>query len=345
MDFNESYKYTATKNAAKFMNASVLTYHIICLILFFYLGNVPMTIAGVIYIFIYAIMFLLIRYNHYFFTIIFLTIDMSVFNTLCGIILGWNYGFQLYIFIGIVSSFYVKYLTMRKTFLFSYSMSFICLLEFIFLKVYTGTFSNEISNVSRIAFFANTIFAFFTIIFLMMDFSRNIIFYESQLLVLSQKDALTGMNNRHNMNTIINTLHKESLKTGSKFCVGMVDIDDFKKINDSYGHECGDYVLKTIGGMLIDMESQTMKTARWGGEEFLVVHHYKDDFDGCYNRAEAFRKRVEDHDFSCFGKHFKVTVTIGLADFEPEMSVHELIKKADDNLYVGKAEGKNRVVR
>lgn len=345
MDINEAYKSNATKNAARFMNFSVLIYHVLCLILFFYLNNIFMIIAGLIYILVYSLMFLLINHNHYMFTIIFLTIDMSVFNTICVLLLGWNYGFQLYIFIGIIAAFYVKYLTIRKTFIFSYSMSLICVFEFLFLKLFTLQNVNNSTIISQIAYVSNTIFAFFTIIFLMLDFSKNIIFYEKQLLLLSQKDSLTGLNNRFSMNNILKTLYEDSQSKNTKFCLGMVDIDDFKKINDSYGHECGDFVLKTIGTMLIEMESKTLKTARWGGEEFIVAYKYTEDFQSCYQKAEEFRKRVEEFDFSCFGKHFKVTVTIGLADFEPEMSIHELIKKADDNLYKGKREGKNRVMR
>ena len=345
MDFNKNYKSNATKNATLFMSSSVLLYHTLCMMLFFFLGNILMGITGIIFVLIYLFMYLLIKNNHYFFVITFLTIDMSIFNTLCVILVGWNYGFQLYVFIGIIASFYVKYLTIKKTFLFSYLMSAICLVEFLFLRLYTSVFETQSTDVSLIAFFINSIIAFLTIIFLMLDFSRNISFYENQLLKLSQKDALTGMNNRHNMNTILEKLHDEFLKTGKKVCLGMVDIDDFKKINDSYGHECGDYVLKTIGEMLISMESSTLKTARWGGEEFIVVNAYPDDFHKCYERADVFRKNVEDFDFDCFGHKFKVTVTIGIADLKPEMSIHELIKNADDNLYEGKGLGKNRVIK
>lgn len=344
MDINEAYKSNATKNAARFMNLSVLIYHVLCLILFFYLNNIIMIIAGIIYILVYSLMFLLINHNHYMFTIIFLTIDMSVFNTICVLILGWSYGFQLYIFIGIIAAFYVKYLTIRKTFVFSYSMSFICVFEFLFLKLFTPQYVDNSPLISQIAYVSNTIFAFFTIIFLMLDFSRNIIFYEKQLLILSQKDSLTGLNNRYSMNNILKTFYEDAQNKNTRICLGMVDIDDFKKINDSYGHECGDFVLKTIGAMLIDMESKTLKTARWGGEEFIVAHKYTEDFQSCYKKAEEFRKRVEEFDFACFGKHFNVTVTIGIADYKNEMSIHELIKMADDNLYRGKREGKNRVV-
>jgi len=345
MDYNESYKFQATKNAAKFMNASVLTYHILCALLFLLLGEYLMTAIGIAYIFVYLGMFFLIKKDHYFFTIIFLTIDMSVFNTFCCLLLGWNFGFELYVFIGIISAFYVKYLTLRKTFLFSYSLSIICLLEFVFLKIFSSIYPKEPTQLSNIAFLVNTLFTFFTIIFLMIDFSRNISFYERQLLRLSQKDALTGLNNRYNMNVILKTLHDDAILHNHNFCLGMIDIDDFKKINDSYGHECGDYVLQTLGCMLIHLESSKTKTARWGGEEFIVTHIYNDSFDNCYDMADSFRNEVATYDFVFFGKPIHVTVTIGIADYTKGMTLHELIKEADDKLYEGKRAGKNIVVR
>lgn len=345
MDYNESYKFNATKKATIFMNASVLSYHTLCGLLFLYLGNYLMTGLSVIYIFIYLFMFYLIKLDKYFFTIIFLTLDMTIFNSFCCLLLGWEYGFQLYIFIGIISAFYVKYLTLRKTFIFSYVLSGLCLVEFIALKIYSLSNPIEATFTSDISYIINIFFTFFTIIFLMLDFSKNIKYYESQLLKLSQKDALTGMNNRHNMNVILNTLYQDAITYNHKFCLGMVDIDDFKRINDSYGHECGDYVLQTIGKMLIDIESSKTKTARWGGEEFLVTHIYKDNYDGCFDLADAFRKKVAQFDFEFVGKHFPVTVTIGLADFNPKMSLHDLIRSADDNLYEGKGSGKNQVFR
>lgn len=120
----------------------------------------------------------------------------------------------------------------------------------------------------------------------------------------------------------------------------MLDVDYFKNINDTYGHDAGDEVLKSLANILNDEKSRDDKfqPGRWGGEEFLVVlGSYSGNKQESTERLETLRKRISDNTMIYCGNKIKVTVTIGL-------TLDEIIKEADAKLYEGKENGRNQVV-
>lgn len=124
-----------------------------------------------------------------------------------------------------------------------------------------------------------------------------------------------------------------------KFGVAIADIDDFKKINDTYGHDCGDYVLKKIANILGKYPTDKLKVFRFGGEEIIFI--YTNDF--CvYDLFEKMRKEVNSYNF-IFNKHkFRISMTFGISPLGDNFD--ELFKAADELLYVGKKSGKNNVM-
>ena len=123
----------------------------------------------------------------------------------------------------------------------------------------------------------------------------------------------------------------------------MLDIDFFKKINDTYGHNAGDYVLKTLAKKFIKFSKYGMLVGRWGGEEFLFMSSsmQKDEFKEC---LERLRKEIENTSFKFNGKKLKVTVSIGIGKYKSGMTPTSLVRAADDNLYKAKQSGGNIVV-
>ncbi len=162
-----------------------------------------------------------------------------------------------------------------------------------------------------------------------------------QLATDAHEDALTSLLNRRGFLPIVDELMKD--KSSSKFCVSFCDIDNFKHINDSYGHEAGDEVLKHIT-LLIRKEMNGCEVCRWGGEEIVIL--MKDlDIDEAREKMERLRKSVEVTPTLFFNKVLYVTITIGVAQNneiykEPE----DVIKVADERMYYGKHHGKNIVV-
>ncbi len=120
----------------------------------------------------------------------------------------------------------------------------------------------------------------------------------------------------------------------------MLDIDNFKSINDRFGHDVGDTVLRKIADILVENTRAVDTVGRLGGEEFLIICPETGAMQGKFV-AEKIRRAVEKLNLDRIPE---VTVSIGVADFTGMESVEELIKKADDALYTAKRTGKNRVV-
>ncbi len=159
--------------------------------------------------------------------------------------------------------------------------------------------------------------------------------------VLSATDALTGVLNRTGLQQALERRHKagrEQVKTS----LMVLDIDHFKRINDSAGHDAGDQILRMFADLIGRNVRAQDRVARWGGEEFVLVC---DGVSGDAARAigEKLRQAVSQHRFEPQGRPVKVTVSIGIACGKPGESFDELFKRADIALYKAKADGRNRV--
>jgi len=130
---------------------------------------------------------------------------------------------------------------------------------------------------------------------------------------------------------------------GENFTFLMIDIDNFKKFNDTYGHQNGDIVLKRVAEKLKKLLRETDIVGRYGGEEFSVILPFTGKKDGV-EIAERIRRGIEEESFNFKGETVHVTVTIGCSFFPEEKTLNEIVRKADIALYKGKREGKNRVV-
>jgi diguanylate cyclase (GGDEF)-like protein len=161
----------------------------------------------------------------------------------------------------------------------------------------------------------------------------------------SVKDGLTGLYNRHFLNEYILKSSEFSLRYGHTLGILMIDIDFFKKVNDEFGHDVGDKVLKQIADILSSRFRKTDVIVRYGGEEFLVVLHNIEE-KKLMQIAEDIRKEVEKASFKTPQGEIKKTISIGVAIFpEDSKDIWEVIKFADIALYHAKKTGRNRVVR
>jgi diguanylate cyclase (GGDEF)-like protein len=152
------------------------------------------------------------------------------------------------------------------------------------------------------------------------------------------RDSLSGL--YHNA-YIFNYLEEKIISSGlSNMAVLMMDIDNFKNINDTYGHLFGDEVIKRISAELEDSTSNEDILGRYGGEEFIVIMNHT-DVEKTISVAEMIRSKIENLKFV---HPVKVTISIGIAFYSGE-DAKAFIKKADDQLYRAKSLGKNRVVR
>lgn len=179
--------------------------------------------------------------------------------------------------------------------------------------------------------------------FIVIYLSRHIILSNSlyqKYQTESMKDFLTGLDNVRRFDTLLNHI-TNSLAEGQKISLLMLDIDYFKKINDTYGHSTGDEVLKELSGLISDVCKHADSVSRVGGEEFCVI--LKDhDAARAFAIAEQIRETVEQHRFTAH--RIKMTISIGAAVFpETVKSLEILVEEADKALYFSKRSGRNRV--
>ena len=169
-----------------------------------------------------------------------------------------------------------------------------------------------------------------------------------ELRELSVRDSLSGLyNHSYFQRWLENSL--ESLKEeGGVLSLVMADLDFFKRVNDTYGHQAGDVVLKGVSDLLNSLEIPDYICARYGGEEFALVFKGKDIF-AALAVAEDLRERIERKVFTLNNQSLRITISMGIAEAKVEAGKKfrntELIDAADKALYRAKAEGRNRVIR
>ena len=155
-------------------------------------------------------------------------------------------------------------------------------------------------------------------------------------------DGLTHLLNRKTMNVCFNSVQKRADKLNIPFCLMMLDLDDFKKINDTYGHACGDEVLKQVAKIIMHSISSMDYAFRWGGEEILILFNTNANY--AYNSSERIRKTIEKTVINFDNEEIKVTATIGLSVYRTGMTFKDMFILADENLYKGKEKGKNQII-
>ena len=158
-------------------------------------------------------------------------------------------------------------------------------------------------------------------------------------------DALTGLYNRHYLNTHLGNMVKQSLKNNKHLALMMMDMDHFKAVNDTYGHDVGDMILKQLATIIVESSRSAELIARFGGEEFVVLMPETAE-PAALQAAERIRLLVETTPFKINpnGDTINKTVSIGVAILHPDGdSAEGLLKRADEALYEAKNGGRNQV--
>lgn len=166
---------------------------------------------------------------------------------------------------------------------------------------------------------------------------------QRSLRTLINRDSLTSLSNRRSGDIRLRKIMEEADSKGTPFCVAIGDIDLFKKVNDTYGHECGDLVLQGVANVLRQFMHGIGFAARWGGEEFLLVFEQA-DLDQAYSLLEELLDKIRALEIKYNDQLIKVTMTIGVAPGS-NCDMKDLIRIADEKLYEGKSAGRNQVVR
>ncbi|MBK3332423.1 diguanylate cyclase [Persephonella atlantica] len=169
---------------------------------------------------------------------------------------------------------------------------------------------------------------------------------QNELKLMASTDPLTKLYNRRYFKEVSKHFVFSAKRENEPLSVLMLDIDKFKSINDTYGHDVGDKVIKTIANILTKNRRKSDLLCRWGGEEFLILLP-NTNVEGAFSVAEKIRKTVENTDINVSDeKQIKITVSIGISQMElkEEDNLEPAIRRADEALYTAKERGRNCIV-
>ena len=163
---------------------------------------------------------------------------------------------------------------------------------------------------------------------------------------LSIKDDLTGLYNYRFFRKILQEQYKLAKRYKFPLACVMIDIDYFKAVNDTYGHQFGDAILKQLADILKNNVRDTDKVVRYGGEEFTILFPYTDN-ETAYKKAEKLRQIVNDSSFIIKGEALGITISLGIASYPSNKKItraERLVSFSDEALYQAKAKGRNQTV-
>lgn len=161
---------------------------------------------------------------------------------------------------------------------------------------------------------------------------------------MSVLDGLTGLYNRRQFEIGLEQEYNRTKRHPSDFSLAILDIDFFKKVNDTYGHQYGDYVLKTVADLMKQSFRKTDLLYRYGGEELVIIMP-ETNIEGALIPVQRLRRMIEEYHFNYNGVKAKVTVSIGLTmNYQNFNTSAEILKSADEALYKAKEGGRNRVI-
>lgn len=341
-------------NRLKFMAIifSVTMVHLFLTIIFGCLHILPLFLFNIFSVLTYVLCFFLVR-KDFFLPVYYITyLEIILHSFIATLCLGWQFGFAQYIIAIIPVGYYICY-TMnikRHKVLIATISALVAMLVFLSCKIFSFyreplyILDNQFWEIGLYIFNSICSFLFLIVFSLVFVFeikltSNQLKHQNAVLEQLASTDPLTGLYNRRSMDVFLS----QALESSSTFTLVMCDIDDFKKINDTYGHDFGDVVLKGIAKIVTAQVKEQGYVCRWGGEEILILIN-NTSLESAYRISENIRRNVANQVFEYNSQWVRCSLTLGVAVHDKKDTVEETITQADYNLYRGKRTGKNKVV-
>ena len=262
---------------------------------------------------------------------------------------GWDKNYQWIILIVAL----VVFFSMENDFKYKFNQMEIILIVFIAISILSHIFGPyKVGGSIQNTFWAISSTVYYAVSVSYIAYSYSSKFNESEVKLhkynqklqqMASLDALTQLCNRRSMNDYMSQIAFEKDKKGDVFCIAIADLDFFKKVNDVYGHEAGDFILKEVAKIFEKTMEGRGKVARWGGEEFLFC--FEDlNLEQSRKILDEMRQQIEIRKFIYKDSEIVITITIGLEEYYHINGIEGTISRADQKLYDGKKSGRNRVV-
>lgn len=180
-------------------------------------------------------------------------------------------------------------------------------------------------------------------LFIAVQDVTEFVLYEHRLIEMTRTDSLTGLYNRRFLTQRLEEELERCQRHGNPLCLMLLDVDNFKQINDTYGHLCGDLVLRTLATTMREMFRKSDITGRFGGEEFVCVLP-ETTLDRAGLLAERCRSGIAAVNLVYQKTPLSITISVGVTELGADDSADSLIRRADDAMYQAKQAGRDRCV-
>ena len=348
---------TTSSTVYKYFLTSASVVHILYTVIFFIIGVYPLAIYNIFSTMLYAILasnFKLKRLRPF---LLIINAELLAVIISCVYYLGWAYNFYLYINLIVLLSILSSMNYKKKTYnlKYAYIQFVIMIITMATLVIYSNvnnpiyTFKGsdeallEILDTMHVLIVVTT--SFIILVAFIQDTNATAIKLDSmnsELTFIATHDPLTNLINRRSMSDEFTKAGEAFAEKKTPYSIILADIDDFKKVNDIYGHDFGDIVLKRTSKIIMDIVGDKGSVCRWGGEEILILTHT--ELNSTVKLAEQIRSTIQSTSFVFNNTYVKATLTLGVSTCKKDIPVNKIITEADSNLYKGKKSTKNCVV-
>lgn len=340
---NESAKLIAV---VRLLTLTLLVHSFAFCILISYTGHIASLVLSALSLILFLTIFVLSYQYSTFTSYCTLNVSILIFTVINVYYLGWRLGVQHYLAVLLVFVFFSKYKHETAKLLYSLFLFILRLILYFYCQFNSPVVAldMELSGAMQIA---NSFFIFLSFGVIAYLFSTTtqemegkLIEYNRKLMKQANTDTLTGLYNRRRTMEYLEKL-LETPDTQISIC--LCDIDFFKRVNDTYGHDIGDEVLKKISETFQKRLPPDTFISRWGGEEFLLIFPRLNG-DETIIALETLRQKIKEIVFDGGSETFSVTLTYGLVEYDYRSDITTLLKEADEKLYLGKESGRDRII-
>lgn len=337
---NKKSHYKTISSTCYIANTVYLVLHVFYLVLFLICQYTALAIVTGVIIGLDILFYFLIKHRKYYLYALLCGNQFFAYIITATLMVGFQTAFHFYLIGLCVVSFFTSYFSKNKSM--KGSIVWVGLSLAIYLTLFLVSEFNKpfyaIDKWLEITLFTtHAIMVFVFIAAYLMVFIRYALSLESKIINESRTDELTQISNRYGLFD-----YYDEQEDKSSLVLALFDIDDFKNINDKYGHVTGDYVLKTVA----ELASKTLEdcfVCRFGGEEFVIVMHDSKE-NPFFDRLEGLRKTIKNETFEFEGSKIRLTMTIGAVKYKDSLTLDQWVERADEKMYQGKKSGKNKTV-
>lgn len=340
---NESAKLIAV---VRFLILTMLLHSFVSCILISSAGHLISLILSLLSMVLFLVLFVLSYRYGTFFSYCILNACTLLWTVANVYYLGWDTGIQHFLVVLLVFLFFAKYKHTRA------KLVYVFFLFALRLSLYFYCLNNEPvvhldATLCSALQITNSFFIFLSLSIVAYLFSSTtqemegkLIEYNRKLMKQANTDTLTGLYNRRRT---MEYLEKLLQTPDTQISICLCDIDFFKRVNDTYGHDIGDVVLTKISETFRKRLPPDTFISRWGGEEFLLIFPRLNG-DEAIIALETLRQNIKDIVFDGGSETFSVSLTYGLVEYDYHSDITTLLKEADEKLYLGKESGRDRIV-